>query len=45
MGGEEFSVNFKRRILKMIKDFTNQGKHKEANDIFKKYFGDKNDKD
>ena len=39
MAGEESSTNFKRKILKVIKDLTNNGKHKEANDLYQKYFG------
>ena len=39
MGGGESSTNFKRKILKIIKDLTNTGKHREANDLYQKYFG------
>ena len=42
MGGEESSINFKRKMLKVIKDLTNNGKHKEANDLYQKYFGGQN---
>jgi hypothetical protein len=45
MGGEESSINFKRKILKVIKDLTNTGKHREANDLYQKYFGGPNGKD
>ena len=44
MDGEEFSINFKRKILQKIKDLTNNGKHIEANELFQKYFGGKNGK-
>jgi hypothetical protein len=44
MAGEESSTNFKRKMLKVIKDLTNNGKHKEANDLFQKYFGGPNGK-
>jgi hypothetical protein len=45
MGGEEFSINFKRKILQRIKDLTNHGKHIEANQLYKKYFGGQDGKD
>jgi hypothetical protein len=45
MDGEESSINFKRKILKVIKNLTNTGKHKEANDLYQKYFGVPNGKD
>jgi|LakMenE18May11ns_1017448.scaffolds.fasta_scaffold8402304_2 hypothetical protein len=44
MDGAESSTNFKRKILKVIKDLTNTGKHKEANDLYQKYFGGTNGK-
>ena len=44
MAGEESSINFKRKILKIVKDLTNNGKHKEANDLYQKYFGGTNGK-
>jgi hypothetical protein len=44
MGGEESSINFKRKMLKVIKDLTNNGKHKEANELYQKYFGGKHGK-
>ena len=44
MDGAESSINFKRKILKVIKDLTNTGKHREANDLYQRYFGDKNGK-
>ena len=44
MDGEEYSINFKRKMLKIIKDLTNNGKHKEANDLYQKYFGGQNGK-
>ena len=39
MAGEESSINFKRKMLKVIKDLTNHGKHVEANQLYQKYFG------
>jgi hypothetical protein len=45
MAGEESSTNFKRKMLKVIKDLTNNGKHREANDLYQKYFGGPNGKD
>jgi hypothetical protein len=45
MDGAESSINFKRKILKVIKDLTNSGKHREANDLYQKYFGGPNGKD
>ncbi len=39
MDGEESSINFKRKMLKVIKDLTDNGKHKEANELYQKYFG------
>jgi hypothetical protein len=44
MDGEESSINFKRKMLKVIRDLTNNGRHKEANDLYQKYFGGKNGK-
>ena len=44
MGGAESSINFKRKMLKVIKDLTNNGKHLEANQLYQKYFGGKNGK-
>ena len=44
MDGEEFSINFKRKILQRIKDLTNHGKHVEANQLYQKYFGGQNGK-
>jgi coenzyme F420-reducing hydrogenase delta subunit len=44
MDGAESSINFKRKILKIIKDLTNNGKHLEANQLYQKYFGGKNGK-
>jgi len=38
MDGEEFSINFKRKILQRIKDLTNNGKHVEAQQLYSKYF-------
>jgi hypothetical protein len=42
--GVESSINFKRKILKIIKDLTNNGKHLEANHLYQKYFGGTNGK-
>jgi hypothetical protein len=44
MDGEEFSINFKRKILQRIKDLTNSGRHVEANQLYQKYFGGTNGK-
>ena len=44
MDGEEFSINFKRKILQRIKDLTNHGKHVEAHQLYQKYFGGNNGK-
>jgi len=44
MDGAESSINFKRKILKVIQDLRNKGKHVEANELYQKYFGDKNGK-
>jgi len=44
MDGEESSINFKRKMLKVIRDLTNNGKHKEANELYQKYFGGQNGK-
>ncbi len=44
MDGEEFSINFKRKILQRIKDLTNHGKHVEAQQLYTKYFGGSNGK-
>ena len=38
MGGEEFSTEFKKKILEEVKKLTNQGKHKEASELFNIYF-------
>ena len=45
MDGEEYSINFRRKILQRIKDLTNSGKHVEANQLYQKYFGGSNGKD
>ena len=45
MAGEESSTNFKRKMLKVIKDLTNHGNHVEANQLYQKYFGGPNGKD
>jgi hypothetical protein len=38
MGGEGSSIEFKKRILEEVKKLTNQGKHKEAIELFEIYF-------
>ena len=45
MDGEEFSINFRRKILQRIKELTNSGRHVEANQLYQKYFGGPNGKD
>ena len=46
MDGEEYSINFRRKILQRIKDLTNGGKHVEAQQLYTKYFkGGTNGKD
>jgi hypothetical protein len=40
MGGEGSSTNFKRKILQLVKKLTDEGKHKEASELFKIYFPD-----
>lgn len=40
MGGEGSSTNFKSKILQKVKELTDQGKHKEASELFKIYFPD-----
>ena len=45
MAGEEYSINFRRKILQRIKDLTNHGKHVEASQLYQKYFGGPNGKD
>jgi len=44
MDGAESSINFKRKMLKVIQDLTNNGKHVEANQLYQKYFGGNNGK-
>ncbi len=44
MENENSLINFKRKMLKVIKDLTNNGKHLEANQLYQKYFGGKNGK-
>ncbi len=38
MDGEESSTRFKAKMLKVIKDLTNNGRHKEASELFEIYF-------
>jgi hypothetical protein len=40
MDGAGSSINFKRKILQLIKKLTEEGKHKEASELFKIYFPD-----
>ena len=42
MAGEGSSTNFKRKMLKIIKDLTNSGRHVEASQLYQKYFGEDN---
>ena len=44
MAGEESSIRFKAKMLKVIKELANNGKHVEANELYLKYFGGKNGK-
>jgi hypothetical protein len=48
MGGEGSSTEFKNKILEEVKKLTNQGRHKEASELFEIYFpniGGQNGKD
>ncbi len=48
MAGEESSTRFKKKILEEVKKLTNQGRHKEASELFEIYFpniGGQNGKD
>jgi hypothetical protein len=38
MVGEEFSIEFKRKIIEEVRKLTNHGKHKEASELFERYF-------
>ena len=44
MDGAESSTRFKAKMLKVIRDLTNSGKHLEANELYQRYFGDNNGK-
>ena len=44
MAGEEFSINFKRKMFKVIQDLNERGKHLEAQQLYQKYFGGQNGK-
>ena len=44
MYGEGSSTKFKAKILRVVKDLTEQGKYKEASELFNKYFGETNGK-
>ena len=44
MDGAESSTRFKAKMLKVIKELTNNGKHVEANELYQRYFGDNNGK-
>jgi hypothetical protein len=38
MDGEESLINLKKKILEQVKYLTNNGKHKEASELFDKHF-------
>ena len=44
MDGAESSTRFKAKMLKVIRELTNNGKHIEANELYQRYFGDYNGK-
>ena len=44
MGGEGSSIEFKKKILETVKELTNKGRHKEADELYQQYFGDDNGK-
>jgi len=44
MDGEEFSTDFKKKIIETVKELTNKGRHVEANELYQQYFGDNNGK-
>jgi hypothetical protein len=44
MDGAESSTRFKAKMLKVIRELTNSGKHLEANELYQRYFGDNNGK-
>jgi hypothetical protein len=44
MDGAESSTNFRRKMLKVIKDLADSGKLIEANELYQRYFGDNNGK-
>jgi hypothetical protein len=44
MDGEESSTRFKAKMLKVIRELTNNGRHLEANELYQRYFGDNNGK-
>ena len=44
MAGEGSSINFKAKMLKVIKELTNHGEHVKANELYQRYFGDNNGK-
>ena len=44
MDGVGFSTNFNRKMLKVIKDLTDSGRHIEANQLYQRYFGEDNGK-
>jgi hypothetical protein len=44
MDGAESSIRFKAKMLKVIRELTNNGKHLEANELYQRYFGDNNGK-
>ncbi len=44
MAGEESSTNFKRKMLRVIQEMNEKGKHLEAQQLYTKYFGGQNGK-
>jgi len=44
MAGEESSTNFRRKMLKVIQEMNERGKHLEAQQLYQKYFGGSNGK-
>ncbi len=44
MAGEESSTNFRRKMLKVIQEMNEKGKHLEAQQLYQKYFGGPNGK-
>ena len=44
MDGEESLINIKKQILEQVKYLTNNGRHKEASELFDKHFSNFGDK-